>query len=82
MTNLSGYEALEYSFVADFEGALPNMIAHGYVLVGDVVVYVQHTSDKVGTYERALDQASAIQKGLIANSAESNLRRFKKVTKE
>lgn len=35
---LNGYEVLEYSFVADFEGRSDNFLAHRYVLFGDFAI--------------------------------------------
>jgi len=55
-------DALEYTYVYEDESkARPNRLAHGYVLAfGDMVVFVQHTSDHAITTELANDMALSL----------------------
>ena len=55
-------EALEYSLVYESEAAsTPNRLGHGYVLAfGDTVIFVQHTSTHVITFEDAMAAAESV----------------------
>jgi len=71
---LDGYEALEYSFVSDFEGRSDNLLAHGYVLFGDFAMIVQHTSDRPSTPEFVMSVAAETMRTLSRISAPKNLK--------
>ncbi|MFT4641854.1 MAG: hypothetical protein ACI8T1_005198 [Verrucomicrobiales bacterium] len=73
--SIHGYEALEYSFVSDFS-TRDDLRAHGYVVFGDVMLFVQHTSEKAITPELAYDRASRSQRTLASTADSKNLRRF------
>jgi len=71
---LDGYEALEYSFVAEFEAGGDNLLAHGYVLFGDFAMIVQHTSDRPNTPEFVWSVAAQTMRRLSKISAPKNLK--------
>lgn len=54
-------EAIEFSYVYEPSGDSPPNMAHGYVIVvGDLTVFVQHTSQKVITSELAADMVCGL----------------------
>jgi hypothetical protein len=71
---LDGYEALEYSFVSEFEAGGDNLLAHGYVLFGDFAMIVQHTSDRPNTPEFVWGVAAQTMRKLSKLSAPKNLK--------
>ena len=71
---VASYEALEYSFISDFDGRSDNLIAHGYVLFGDFAMIVQHTSDRPTTPEFVWGVAEKTMRTLFKISAPKNLK--------
>jgi len=71
---LNGYEALEYSFVCDYEGRSDNLIAHGFILFGDFELIVQHTSERPTTPEFVWTVANDAMRTMSKISAPENLK--------
>ena len=53
-----------------------NLLAQGYVLFGDEIVFVQHTSAQPQTPELIESVAYDVMRALAKSSAEKHLRRF------
>lgn len=72
-TELDAQEVLEYSYIAHFEGRRTDMIAHGYVLCGDYLLLVQHTSGVPVTSAEVQFAASDAVETLVQLSSPENL---------
>jgi hypothetical protein len=72
------FEALEYSYVLEPLPPRENRLAHGYVLFGDVTVFLQHTSTRPIPPDVAEGVAYSVMRQLEKVSAPKNLRRFTK----
>jgi hypothetical protein len=72
------FEALEYSYVLEHLPPRENRLAHGYVLFGDVTVFLQHTSTRPIPPDVVESVASTVMRQLEKISAPKNLRPFTK----
>jgi hypothetical protein len=72
------FEALEYSYVLEHLPPRENRLAHGYVLFGEVTVFLQHTSTRPIPPDVAEGVAHTVMRQLEKVSAPKNLRPFTK----
>jgi hypothetical protein len=72
------FEALEYSYVLEHLPPRENRLAHGYVLFGDVTVFLQHTSTRAIPPDVIEGVAHTMMRQLEKVSSPKNLRPFTK----
>jgi hypothetical protein len=76
VVDVQRYEALEYSFVYDVEDTTEDFLAHGYILMGDFNLVVQHTSDRPITPYFVADLAAEMMRRVKEISQPKMLKLF------